>query len=106
MKEIKSVEEMNALPAGSVVIDESGDAWQKRGYNGVAAWVMAGIRSEPESAETVFEYSPLLLVFEPGEDPNDGADPLTQKMIDGINSNPIARRAFGRLADAYADGAL
>jgi hypothetical protein len=36
----------------------------------------------------------------------DESDLLTQELIDGINSNPIARRAFTRLAKAYEDGAL
>lgn len=34
----------------------------------------------------------------------DEADPLSQKLIDGINSNPLARRAFKRLAAAYEKG--
>lgn len=34
-----------------------------------------------------------------------GADSLTQTMIDAINTNPISRRAFARLADLHATGA-
>ena len=105
MQEIKSVEEMDRLPVGAVVIDVGGDAWQKRAYDDGPSWVMAGLLSDPETAETVFAYSPLLPAFVPDEDGAE-ADSLSQKMIDGINSDPFARRAFTKLADAYADGAL
>lgn len=33
-------------------------------------------------------------------------DPLSQSVIESINSNPITRRAFSKLADAYESGKL
>lgn len=55
--------------------------------DGVAGFISAGMQSAGR----------FTVVIERTE-----TDSLTQKLIDGINSNPLARRAFARLADAEA----
>jgi hypothetical protein len=67
MNEIKTAEELNALPVKSVVVDADGDAWQKRDryWPSEEDWVPAwrGYDNESADADDLLGYAPLLLAL-------------------------------------------
>lgn len=66
-KRIYSIEQLNELPVGSVVLDSMGDAWQYSDYHD--GWVCAGYWPSEDDAGIDF-YFPVTLIYE-GEEIDD-----------------------------------
>lgn len=62
---ITTVEELDALPEGSIVLDREGDAWRKSGR-----WWLVGARDPDwdQAASVVAKYAPLRPIHVPGRD--------------------------------------
>lgn len=65
MTRIDTVDQLDALPIGSVILDLDQDAWQKQD-NG--AWSLADIGDYDEVLRFTAEYLPATVLFVPGRD--------------------------------------